>query len=187
MDAKIQQLCVYLEHLPASLATSDPLISSYGRLSNFAPDDDWLQDIGEEGAVNRELELALGRRDDNNTFPIRERGHCIEALADVLEKYLGLYPRSTLLLNWLDGANASAKQCINTAVSSILPQTFALIINHSSGPRQGRAIGWHACEHIVKATEASVPACRKQFSGPCQGKTKNETEPHRLEDPYQRS
>lgn len=112
MDEKISQLHIYLEHLPTSLPSSDPL-GSYARLLNFTPDEDWLKDIGEEGAVNRELELALGRRDDNNTFPIQERGHCIEALANILEKYLAIYPNSVLLMKWLDAAHSSAKQCIN--------------------------------------------------------------------------
>ena len=71
MDEKISQLHIYLEHLPTSLPSSDPL-GSYAWLLNFTPDEDWLKDIGEEGAVNQELELALGHRDDNNTFPIQE-------------------------------------------------------------------------------------------------------------------
>ena len=75
----------------------------YARLVNFTPDKNWLEDVGEEGAVNRELELALGCRDDNNTFPIQERGHSIEALANILEKYLAIYPSSILLMSWFDG------------------------------------------------------------------------------------
>ena len=59
-----------------------------------------------------EIELALGRRDDNNTFPIQERGHSIEALANILEKYLAIYPSSVLIMNWLDAAHTSAKNCM---------------------------------------------------------------------------
>ena len=101
MGKKISQLRIYLKHLPENLPTSDTLGSErYARLLNFTPDEDWLKDVGEEGAVNQELELALGRRDDNNTFPIQERGHCIEGiegLANIVEKYLAIYPNSVLL------------------------------------------------------------------------------------------
>ena len=110
MDKKFNQLRIYLKNLPATLPTADAL-GPYARLVNFTPDKNWLEDVGEEGAVNRELELALGRQDDNNTFPIQERGHSIEALANILEKYLAIYPSSVLLMNWLDAVHTSAKNC----------------------------------------------------------------------------
>ncbi|KAF8233471.1 hypothetical protein L208DRAFT_1377286 [Tricholoma matsutake] len=95
MDAKIQQLRIYLEHLP---------------LSNFAlsPDIDWLQDIREE---------------------------------DVLEKYLGLYPRSTLLLNWLDeNVSLAAKQCINAADPDKAEQLDGVHVNTLSKPQKHQSL-----------------------------------------------
>ena len=139
MDKKFNQLHIYLKNLPATLPTADAL-GPYAWLVNFTPDKNWLEDVGEEGAVNRELELALGRQDDNNTFPIQERGHSIEALANILEKYLAIYPSSVLLMNWLDAAHTSAKNCINAMVSPNVPvesmnRTHAVI-----GPRKNKSI-----------------------------------------------
>ena len=74
--------------------------------------------MGVEGAINREIESALGDFlpwNNDGIFYIKERGPAIEALADVLENYHGpgrLLSESTILKLWLDNAIASAKKCI---------------------------------------------------------------------------
>ena len=58
------------------------------RLREFVLDEDWVNDVGIEGAVSREIEAALGDflpRNNDGVFYIKERGPAIEALADVLE------------------------------------------------------------------------------------------------------
>ena len=142
MEKKISQLRIYLEHLPTTLPTSHAS-DSYSRLLNFTLDETWLEAIGEEGAVNRELELALGGRDDNNTFLIQERGHRIKALANILEKYLAIYPNSVLLTKWLDAAHTSAKQCINATVGPNMPVMSMISTHIVSGPRENKPIRCH--------------------------------------------
>jgi hypothetical protein len=67
---------------------------------NFSLDDEWVQDVGEEGAINREIEVALKEflpRNDAGIFYITQRGKGIEALADVLEYWVTKHPESTIL------------------------------------------------------------------------------------------
>lgn len=58
---KIATLRLYLCNLPDNLPLPSLGHSSY-RFESFAPDPDWVSDVGEEGAVNRELEVLLGSR-----------------------------------------------------------------------------------------------------------------------------
>ena len=126
-SGKFKELKIYLKALPETLPISTPF-SKLIRLQNFVLDDDWVKDIGIEGAVNREIEAALGDflpRNNDGIFYIKERGPAIEALADVLEHYHGpgcMLSGSPILKLWLDNAIASAKKCILThggKVSSI--------------------------------------------------------------------
>ena len=50
---------IYLKALPETLPISGPL-SKLNKLQNFVLDDDWVKDVGIEGAVNREIEAAPG-------------------------------------------------------------------------------------------------------------------------------
>lgn len=54
-SSKYRELKAYLCALPETLPFPGP-DSRVNRLVNFTLDEDWIQDIGEEGAVNRELE-----------------------------------------------------------------------------------------------------------------------------------
>lgn len=118
-SGKFKELKAYLKALPENLPVSGPM-SKLNRLLQFAPDDDWVNDVGVEGAVNREIEAALGDflpRNNDGIFYIKERGPAIEALADVLEHYHGPgceLSGSPILKLWLDNAIASAKKCVLT-------------------------------------------------------------------------
>lgn len=110
-------LRLYLENLPQALPLPKPdtVEAKVNRLLGFSLDEEWVEDIGEEGAVNRELEAALfgfGPRGDDGTFKITVRGAGIEALADVLEYWLKRYPESECLKRWLKNASDSAEKCI---------------------------------------------------------------------------
>jgi hypothetical protein len=126
-NGKFKELKTYLKALPETLPVSSPM-SKLNRLLEFALDEDWVNDVGVEGAVNREIEAALGDflpRNNDGIFYIKERGPAIEALADVLERYHGpgcKLSESRILKLWLDNAIASAKKCILTSggkVSSV--------------------------------------------------------------------
>jgi hypothetical protein len=96
---KVQTLRLYLTSLPQSLPLSSKATPK-NDFRNFSPDADWIEDIGEEGAVNRELEIRLGSR-SMGPVTLSEHGPGLTALADVLEKYLVKYPESVILEKWL--------------------------------------------------------------------------------------
>ncbi|KZT18182.1 hypothetical protein NEOLEDRAFT_1080794 [Neolentinus lepideus HHB14362 ss-1] len=102
----IALLHVYLQNLPDAVPFHQPNDSLYG-FHSFAPDKTWLREEGLEMAVNQQLEVKWGPRTE--IAPIRERGHGIEAVVDVLAQYLGALPDSVLLHKWLEDITASTK------------------------------------------------------------------------------
>jgi hypothetical protein len=99
MSENIPRLRAYLTNLPESSGIPYPESSSYN-FATFEPDQDWVEDVGLEGAVNRELEVRLGSR-ANGGLTFRERGPGLTAVVDVLEKYLNMFPASILLSKWV--------------------------------------------------------------------------------------
>jgi hypothetical protein len=76
-SGKFKQLKLYLQALPQTL----PLVETVdqdakiNQLLTFSVDDEWVQDVGEEGAVNQELEVALQQflpRNDSGIFYITQ-------------------------------------------------------------------------------------------------------------------
>jgi hypothetical protein len=57
----ITQLRLYLNSISISIRVPELGQSKYN-FQHFAPDPEWVEDIGEEGSVNRELEIRLGSR-----------------------------------------------------------------------------------------------------------------------------
>ena len=112
----MQTLCLYLKGLPTSLPV--PQDSRYKFLA-FAPDPDWVADIGIEGAVNRQLEIIMGSR-AKGPLTFSERGCETEALAEVLERYLGEIPNSIILQKWLSDAIDGAKETISRAGKRVI-------------------------------------------------------------------
>ena len=103
---KLQRLVKYLSNLPTTLAIKPPSESRYN-FNNFEPDEDWIEDIGIVGAVNRQLEIRLGTRADG-PIEFTERGPPVEELANVLNRYLNDFPNNVLLEKWVDDALAGA-------------------------------------------------------------------------------
>jgi hypothetical protein len=107
LKTDLAQLRLYLNNLAGSIPCPAPGCSQY-HFETFAPDPEWVTDIGEEGAVNRELEVRLGSRAAGPVV-LKERGPGITALPDTLERYLTKYPDSVLLRKWLEDLLVSAK------------------------------------------------------------------------------
>ncbi|KAI9449559.1 hypothetical protein F5148DRAFT_1247127 [Russula earlei] len=117
LAGKFEQLKLYLKALPEALplvdiANQDAKIN---RLLMFSIDKEWVQDVGEEGAVNQEIEVTLQQflpRNDAGIFYITQRGKGIEELATVLEYWVTKLPGSTILQSWLKSSINSAEKCI---------------------------------------------------------------------------
>lgn len=102
----LAQLRLYLQNLPENLPLPASGQSIYG-FEDFAPDAEWLEDIGEEGAVNRQLEILLGSR-AKGPIRLKERGPSICAVTDVLDKYIARHPTSVILQKWVSDLTDSA-------------------------------------------------------------------------------
>jgi hypothetical protein len=134
MSKEIKTLRLYMKSLPEALPYEQPE-HKINNLLSFTLDREWVQSIGEEATVNRELESAFweftgGRRNDDGTFKIPTRGPVVEKLADILEYWLEKYPTALGLQKWIKDATASAsavilahKQLVRTRLSQMLPYT----------------------------------------------------------------
>ena len=111
--SNISKLRLYLVNLPSSIPHADAAQSVY-KFHDFAPDQEWVDDVGLEGAINRELEIRLGSR-GNGSLTFRERGIGLNPLADVLKSALERYPSSVLLLKWLDDLLEASKTAYTVA------------------------------------------------------------------------
>ncbi|KAJ7150930.1 hypothetical protein C8R43DRAFT_493057 [Mycena crocata] len=112
--SRISLLRLYIHSLPSSLPEAPP-DAPINRLTQLSLDPAWVSCLGEEAAVNRELEtvfFSFGARGDDGTFKISAISDGFKALADVFTLYLDKYPNSQSLNNWLEVATESTRACI---------------------------------------------------------------------------
>jgi hypothetical protein len=127
---KVMAARCYLTYLPDMLPAASPE-SSVNSLLTFSLSPEWVEDVGEEGAVNQALEAALFNflpRNDAGIFKISTRGPAISALPDILETWIRKYPTSAILQNWLQNTLDSAKACFadyNVPVSKYVNITWS--------------------------------------------------------------
>ncbi|KJA16151.1 hypothetical protein HYPSUDRAFT_71581 [Hypholoma sublateritium FD-334 SS-4] len=141
--SKLKYLKACLEALPDSLPIADESFP-VSQLLHFSLDPDWVQDIGEEMAINRQLEAALNEylpRNDAGIFFIKHRGPALVALADVLGFWLEKYPKSVILQLWLKNAADSAHKCItqpsksNAGCSDVGKKTATKVLVGTKDPK----------------------------------------------------
>ncbi len=113
---QINKLRSYLLGLPTSLPLA--LETSRYNFNVFSPDAEWVEDAGEEAAINRELEVILGSRAKGLILP--ERGPGVVALANVLANFISSFPDSVLPTLWLtDVTRAVASTIVAAGLSTI--------------------------------------------------------------------
>ncbi|KAI0054381.1 hypothetical protein BV25DRAFT_1806052 [Artomyces pyxidatus] len=108
----LSDLRIYLTNLPDTLLLP-PIPSNYN-FGAFAVRPEDVNDMGLEGAVNRQLEVKFGTR-SNGLITFTERGPDLVAVVDVLEKYLVECPEPIILEKWLEDLMAAAKATYLTA------------------------------------------------------------------------
>jgi hypothetical protein len=108
---KVNTLRAYLLGRPTSL----PLGSETSRcnFNGFVPDSDWIEENGEEAAINRELEVILGSR--ARGLVLKERRPGIVILVNVLEKLIQDFPNSVSPMLWLTDVTGAAEAAIVAA------------------------------------------------------------------------
>lgn len=95
---RLRLLRIYLSNLPLPPLTAANG-SRYG-FDSFGLSDVDVEDMGEVGAVNHELEVRIGMRAHGLNFT--ESGPGLVSVVTVLEEYLALHPEDALLVKWLD-------------------------------------------------------------------------------------
>ncbi|KIK80837.1 hypothetical protein PAXRUDRAFT_15570 [Paxillus rubicundulus Ve08.2h10] len=111
--SKLNKLRIYLDHLPNSLLFRGSAESDYS-FEFFGIQDEDEEDLGLEGAVNHQLEIWLGHR-NNGPVKFKERGPGLSPVVTVLENYLNDSPGSVILMKWLDDLICSAQQAFENA------------------------------------------------------------------------
>ena len=136
MDAetkdKLHRLRIYLHHLPDCLPFKPMAESNYG-FHSFSTEQEDEEDIGLEGAINRQLEIRLGHR--NNGLVLKERGPGLVSIVLVLENYLNQLPTSVILQKWVDDLISAARQLFkqgNHPVSVIHEPIHALYLRRGT-------------------------------------------------------
>ncbi|KAG9311131.1 hypothetical protein JVU11DRAFT_9045 [Chiua virens] len=110
MDAKLTRkldiLKHYLSHLPDTSPLSEPGQSTYNFESLEASPED-IEDYGETGAINRQLEIIFGSR-HNGPIVFVECGPRLVGVVKVLHTYLLKDPGSAILQKWVEDLTTSA-------------------------------------------------------------------------------
>ncbi|KAG1724896.1 uncharacterized protein EDB91DRAFT_1062575 [Suillus paluster] len=83
------------------------------KFSDFSPDAEWIAEIGEAAAINRELEVRLGSR--VNGLKLVERGLEMEAIVHVFETWTKKYPGDIILEKWVNDTLEAARGLILAA------------------------------------------------------------------------
>jgi hypothetical protein len=113
---KLRLLALYLKHLPDSIPTVHASATEYG-FDFLTCEDDDIADMGVVGAVNRQLEIRFGPR-NNGPVILKEQGIGLEGVVDVLQSnidrraHLG---EIMLLHKWLDDLIAAAVHAYSAA------------------------------------------------------------------------
>ncbi|KAG1892207.1 hypothetical protein F4604DRAFT_1948665 [Suillus subluteus] len=107
-----------LKALPTDIPVPPATESKY-KFSDFSPDAEWTIDIGEAGAVNRELEVRFGNCVNN--LKLVERGPETEAVVDVLEIWIEKCPGDIILEKWVHDI-LEAAQSVILAAGKALPK-----------------------------------------------------------------
>lgn len=78
----------------------------------FGLDPEWEQDVGREGAANRELEVGLDRR-SKGPVVVTARGPSLSVIVDVLAKYLAEFPSCGILKKWVSDVIVAPMESVN--------------------------------------------------------------------------
>ena len=105
------KVCSCLLRLPKSLPLA--FETSKYNFTWFSPDPDWIEQEGEEAAINRELEIILCLQAYGLVLP--EHGPGIVALANILHNLINAFPNSVLSMIWLEDVMRAAKAAIAAA------------------------------------------------------------------------
>jgi hypothetical protein len=107
LKTKLNTLKNYLSNLPDTLPPPKTGLATYNfRLIDISAEK--IEDYGEVGAINRQLEISFGSRRDGPII-FTERGPELVGVIEVLNTYLQKEPTSAILQKWVDDLTISAE------------------------------------------------------------------------------
>ncbi|KIJ10218.1 hypothetical protein PAXINDRAFT_86391 [Paxillus involutus ATCC 200175] len=118
LKRRLDTLKHYLANLPDTLPLPEPGLATYN-FGLFDVSAEEIDDYGEVGAVNRQLEISFGTR-RNGPIVFTERGPELVDVVEVLNTYLLKDPASAILQKWVDDLTVSAEISFATSGISIL-------------------------------------------------------------------
>ncbi|KAF9234050.1 hypothetical protein BU15DRAFT_79456 [Melanogaster broomeanus] len=128
LKKRLETLQHYLSNLPDILPLPGLGLAKYNfDLFNISAED--IEDYGEVGAVNRQLEISFGSRHDGPVL-FTERGPALVQVVEVLNTYLLKDPTSAILQKWVDDLTTSAELSFSMNGISIpsLPRFHAPLV-----------------------------------------------------------
>lgn len=112
IQSRLEDLRINLLTLTSYL----PIANEIYNFEGYKPKPNSVQDYGEEGAVNRDLENTFCPKGRREPISLKEAGPGLEAVAEVLDEWIERYPKSTVLQKWVEDLITASE--LATAVSS---------------------------------------------------------------------
>lgn len=97
VQSRLEDLKIILLTLPRYL----PVANEFYNFEGYQPEPESVQDYGEEGALNRDLENTFCPKGRREPISLKEAGPGLEAVADVLDEWIEKFPKSTVLQKWV--------------------------------------------------------------------------------------
>ena len=107
LKKRLESLQHYLSNLPDILPLPELRLANYN-FNLFSISEEDIEDYGEVGAINRQLEISFGSRHDGPVL-LTERGPGLVQVVEVLSTYLLKDPTSAILQKWVDDLTTSAE------------------------------------------------------------------------------
>ena len=98
VETQLDMIQLYLDNLPQTLPLPAKSKSTC-RFFSFKLNKDLVDDIGEIGAINWELEVRLGQR--QHGLKLREQGPGIQPLAHLLKDWTARFEDDVILKKWV--------------------------------------------------------------------------------------
>ena len=83
--------------------------NQYYNFETYKPEPEVVQDYGAEGALNQDLENIFCPKGRVGPICLKETGPGLEAVAEVLDKWIEKHPKSVVLQKWVDDLIAATE------------------------------------------------------------------------------
>ena len=107
LQRHLEDLCINFLTLSRYLPTVEGSDTIY-QFQGYKPTQESIDDFGEEGALNWELEITFCPQARHNPIVLKETGPSLEAVVDVLDEWTEKFPKSMVLDQWFNNCNRTS-------------------------------------------------------------------------------